>query len=57
MKIELTRAEIERIILAHLNALIPGERFNAVEPGAYRTMPDSLIVSFKGFKAPEDATQ
>jgi hypothetical protein len=50
MKIELTRAEIERIILAHLNALIPGERFNAVEPGAYRTMPDSLIVSYK---APE----
>jgi hypothetical protein len=54
MKIELTRAEIERIILAHLNALIPGQDFNTVEGSSYRDLPSSIVVSFK---APEDAAQ
>jgi hypothetical protein len=45
MKVELTRAEIERIILAHLNGLIPGQDFNTVEGASYRDLPSSIIVS------------
>ena len=54
MKVELTRAEVERIILAHLNGLIPGQDFNTVEGSSYRDLPSSIVVSFK---APEDAAQ
>jgi hypothetical protein len=54
MKVELTRAEIERIILAHLNGLIPGQDFNTVEPTGYRSMPDGFVVSTKEEK---DAAQ
>jgi hypothetical protein len=47
MKVELTRAEVERIILAHLNGLIPGQEFNTVEGSSYRDLPSSIVVSTK----------
>jgi hypothetical protein len=47
MKIEFTRAEIERIILAHANAIAPYEQFNTVEGASYRDLPHSIIVSTK----------
>jgi hypothetical protein len=61
MKIEFTRAEVERIILNHANAIAPYERnilnhanaiapyerFNHIEPCGYRTMPDGFVVSTK----------
>lgn len=53
MKIELTRAEIERIILAHLNCLIPDQDFNHVEGSSYRDLPNSIMVS----KKEQDAAQ
>lgn len=53
MKIEFTRAEIERIVLAHINGLIPGQNFNSFESTGYRSMPDSFTVSTKE----EDAAQ
>jgi hypothetical protein len=53
MKIEFTRAEVEAILLDYAK-LLTGQMFNTVEPGAYRTMPDSLIVSLKEEK---DAAQ
>ena len=46
MKIEFTRAEIERIVLDHVNQLT-GQVFNTVEPGGYRLMPDTFTVSTK----------
>jgi hypothetical protein len=55
MKVEITRAEIERIILAHLNGLIPNQNFNMVEGGSYRDLPSSVIIST--VKVEEDATQ
>ncbi len=54
MKIEFTRAEVERIVLAHANAIAPYERFNHIEPCGYRTMPDGFVVSTK---EDEDAAQ
>lgn len=54
MKIEFTRAEIERIVLAHINGLIPYQNFNTVKPTGYLTMPDGFVVSTK---AEEDAAQ
>jgi hypothetical protein len=54
MKVEITRAEIERIILAHLNGLIPNQNFNTVEGASYRDLPSSVTVSSKEEK---DATQ
>lgn len=53
MKIEFTRAEIERIVLAHINGLIPGQNFNSFESTGYRSMPDRFTVSTKE----EDAAQ
>lgn len=54
MKVEITRAEIERIILAHLNGLIPNQNFNTVEGSSYRDLPGSVFVSSK---VEEDAAQ
>jgi hypothetical protein len=51
MKIEFTRAEIERIILAHANAIAPYEQFNTVEGSSYRDLPDSIVVSTDKMKA------
>ena len=42
MKVEFTRAEIERIVLAHINGLIPGQNFNTFESNGYRLMPDTF---------------
>jgi len=53
MKIELTRAEVERIILAYINAALPGQDFNTVEGPSYRDLPSSIVV----FKVEKDATQ
>jgi hypothetical protein len=47
MKVEITRAEIERIILAHLNGLIPNQNFNTVEGSSYRDLPSSVVISSK----------
>ena len=53
MKIEFTRAEIERILLAHANSLIEGYSFNQLET-RYSSMPSSITVSKK---EEEDAAQ
>jgi hypothetical protein len=47
MKIELTRAEIEVIVLNYINGLIPNKHFNHVEATGYRLMPDAFVVSTK----------
>lgn len=52
MKTEFTRAEIERIILAHANSLIEGYGFDQLET-RYSSMPSSITVS----KKEEDAAQ
>jgi hypothetical protein len=52
MKIEFTRAEIERIILAHVNSLIEGYGFDEVET-RYSNIPSVVTVS----KKEEDAAQ
>jgi hypothetical protein len=53
MKIEFSRADIERIVLGYVNALIPNQHFNTVESSGYRGLPDTLTVSVKE----EDAAQ
>ena len=54
MKIEFTSAEVEAIILAHVNTIAPDAKFNTVEPTGYRSMPDGFVVSTK---KEEDAAQ
>ena len=44
MKIEFTRAEVERIILEYANRIILSGEFNTVKPGGYRDLPDTIIV-------------
>ncbi len=46
MKIEFTRAEIERIILLHVNSLIEGYGFDDVET-RYSSIPNVVTVSKK----------
>ena len=53
MKIEFTRAEIERIILAHANAIAPYEQFNTVEGSSYRDLPSSIVVGTKEEDEPQ----
>jgi hypothetical protein len=53
MKIEFTRAEIERIILAHANSLIEGYSFNEIDT-RYSNIPSIITVSKK---EEEDAAQ
>ena len=53
MKIEFTRAEIERIILLHANSMIPGYGFNEME-SRYSSIPNLITVSKK---EEEDAAQ
>ena len=57
MKIEFTSAEVEAIILAHVNTLAPDAKFNTVEPTGYRSMPDGFVVSAKPKQEQEDAAQ
>ena len=45
MKIEFTRAEVERIILQHVNGIGFDTQFNTVEGSSYRGLPDTIIVS------------
>jgi len=44
MKLEFTRAEIERIILDHANKLIPSAEFNHVKDVSYRGLPEAIGV-------------
>jgi len=53
MKIEFTRAEIERLILAHANFLIEGYGFNEIET-RYSSIPSIVTVTKK---EEEDAAQ
>jgi len=47
MKIEFTRAEVERILLHFANSFAPDAKFDKVEPTGYRMMPDGFVVSTK----------
>jgi hypothetical protein len=42
MKIEFTRAEIEKILLDYANRMIEGYGFNHVKGGSYRDLPASI---------------
>ena len=55
MKIEFTSAEVEAIILAHVNTIAPDAKFNTVEPTGYRSMPDGFVVSAEPKQEPADA--
>ena len=64
MKIEFSRAEVERIILDHANRIVglsdpynpaKGDLFNAVEGSGYRNLPDTVTVSV--ITKEEDAAQ
>ena len=52
MKIEFSRAEIERIILDHANSLIPTADFDTINSN-YSFIPSTVTVE----KKEEDATQ
>jgi hypothetical protein len=45
MKLELTRAEVEKILLEYANNLVQGQKFNEVTGGAYRDLPDNIILT------------
>tara|TARA_R110002126_G_scaffold82826_8_gene202729 strand:- start:88 stop:243 length:156 start_codon:yes stop_codon:yes gene_type:complete len=47
MKIEFTRAEVERILLDHANGLIQYANFDSVKTNSYRDLPDTIIVEKK----------
>ena len=50
MKIEFTRAEVERILLDHANRLIPYANFDSVDCSsqyAYRSLPETITVEKK----------
>lgn len=57
MKIEFTSAEVEAIILAHVNTIAPDAKFNRVEPTGYRSMPDGFVVFVMPEQESADATQ
>lgn len=57
MKIEFTCEEVEAIILAHVNAIAPDAKFNAVEPTGYRSMPTGFVVYKKPEQEPNNAAQ
>jgi hypothetical protein len=57
MKIEFTSAEVEVIILAHVNTIAPDAKFNSVEPTGYRSMPDGFVVFTKPEQEPAYAAQ
>lgn len=42
MKIEFTRAEVEKILLDYANQMIDGYGFNHVEGSSYRGLPESI---------------
>lgn len=45
MKIELTRAEVERILLEYANSMVQNQLFNEVESNSYREIPDTITIS------------
>jgi len=47
MKIEFTRAEVEKMLLFYVSNLIPGEQFNTVEGSSYRGLPDTIVISYE----------
>ena len=47
MKIEFTRAEIERIIMDYANKLIPNANFDEVRGGSYGSLPTTIVVEKK----------
>lgn len=47
MKIEFTRAEIERIIMDYANKLIPNANFDEVRGSSYSSLPTTIIVEKK----------
>ena len=42
MKITMTRAEVEKILLDYANRMIEGYGFNHVEGSSYRGLPESI---------------
>ena len=52
MKIEFSRAEIERIILAHANSLVEGYGFNEIET-RYSNIPSAITVQKKEEDEPQ----
>lgn len=42
MQIELTKQEVEKILLDYANKVIEGYCFNAVVSGSYRELPDTV---------------
>ena len=42
MKIEFTRAEVEKILLDYANKMLEGYGFNTVEGSSYRGLPESV---------------
>jgi hypothetical protein len=53
MKITLSRAEIEKILLDYANKLIEGYGFNQVVSGTYRDVPESVDLVCKEQEAKE----
>jgi hypothetical protein len=52
MKIEFSRAEIERIILDHANSLVPTVTFSDIS-ARYSSIPTSIVVATKEDHAKE----
>lgn len=52
MKIEFSRAEIERIILNHANSLVPSVTFSDIS-ARYSSIPTSIVVATKDDHAEE----
>ena len=42
MKIQFTRAEVEKIILDYANKMLEGYGFNSVEGSNYRGLPETI---------------
>jgi len=45
MKIEFTRAEVEKILLDYANKMVEGYGFNSVEANSYTGMPSSFEIT------------
>lgn len=45
MKLELTRAEVEKILLEYANNLVQGQKFNNVKGGPYMDLPDTVTLT------------
>ena len=47
MKIEFTRAEVEKILLDYANKMVEGYGFNQVKGSSYRDLPSSIELTRK----------